>query len=71
MDDSHPGTLATLEHAIVQLETSLSGQRDQIAILGSALSASRVLLASMEATLAELHARRIALLARPTDPDNG
>ncbi|WP_288830312.1 hypothetical protein [uncultured Paraburkholderia sp.] len=71
MDDPHSDTLARLEQAIVQLETSLSGQRDQIAVLGSALSASRVLLASMEATLAELHARRIALLARPTGPDNG
>lgn len=36
-----------------------------------ALSASRVLLASMEATLADLHARRTALLARPSGLDNG
>mgnify|MGYP007039519873 CR=1 FL=1 len=71
MDDSFPNTLGTLEHAIVQLETSLGGQRGRIAVLGSALSASRALLASMEATLADLHARRIALLARPSGPDNG
>jgi len=71
MHDPHPDTLSALEQAIVQLETSLGGQRDQIVVLGSALSASRVLLASMEATLADLHARRTALLARPSGPENG
>jgi uncharacterized coiled-coil protein SlyX len=71
MHDPRPDTLSALEQAIVQLETSLGGQRDQIVVLGSALSASRVLLASMEATLADLHARRTALLARPSGPENG
>ena len=37
-------TLATLEQAIVQIETSLSGQRDQIAALGAVLTTSRALL---------------------------
>lgn len=53
MDDFSPDTL---DDAIVRLETSLGGQRDQIAVLASALSASRVLLVSMESTLADLHA---------------
>lgn len=71
MEDPCPDTLATLEGAIAQLDTSLGGQRDQIAVLGSALSASRLLLASMEATLTDLHARRTALLARTSGPGNG
>jgi len=71
MDNLSPGPLDTLQYAIVQPETSLGGQRGRIAVLGSALSASRVLLASMEATLADLHARRTALLARPSGLDNG
>jgi uncharacterized coiled-coil protein SlyX len=64
MQDSDPDALATLEQAIVQIETCLSGQRDHIAVLGRALSASRALLASLEATLDELYTRRAAMLAR-------
>ena len=66
-----PDTLATLEQAIAQIETSLTGQRDQIAVLGGVLATSRALLVSLEATLADLHARRIALLTRQSGADSG